>query len=106
MPTQLFVCRRRSYTKTGKGNVNYTALPLNSTPSQVLTLLIRIASHIFTRRDEVISKTKYLEEEAKNNADLEDTDELQIQDESESEDDSKADDDVFYDSDDNDLDEE
>lgn len=61
---------------------------------------------VLISRDEVISKTKYLEEEAKKNADLEDTDELQIQDDADSDDDSKSEDDVFYDSDDNDMDEE
>lgn len=59
---------------------------------------------MFYCRDEIVSKTKYLEAEAKRTADLEDTDELQIQDESEGED--TPDDDVFYDSEDNDLDEE
>lgn len=58
---------------------------------------------VFFCRDEIISKTKYLEAEAKRTADLEDTDELQIQDESEGED--APEDDVFYDSEDNDLEE-
>lgn len=58
---------------------------------------------IFICRDEIVSKTKYLEAEAKRTADLEDTDELQIQEETEGE--YTPEDDVFYDSEDNDLEE-
>uniref|UniRef100_A0A336M2U4 CSON010918 protein n=1 Tax=Culicoides sonorensis TaxID=179676 RepID=A0A336M2U4_CULSO len=55
-------------------------------------------------RDEIVSKTKFLEAEAKRTADLEDTDELQVQEETEDED--SPDDDVFYDTEDKELDEE